>query len=118
MTIWLDSQLPPQICGWITANLGMEAVAVRDLDLMEARDMDIFRMARAAECIVMSKDLDFVNLSLEYGPPPYVIWLRCGNTSNAKLRQILRDTLADTVKLIDGGAPVVEIGDIPKTETR
>jgi len=43
------------------------------------------------------------------GPPPAVIWLTCGNTSNAALRIILKNTLPSAIELIGKGDPLVEI---------
>ena len=72
MTIWLDAQLPPSIATWITATIGIEAHAVRDLGLREAKDQDIFQAARTAGAVVMTKDSDFVELVRRLGPPPKV----------------------------------------------
>ena len=57
----------------------------------------------------MSKDRDFVDLAHRLGAPPRVIWLRCGNTSNLKLRALLEETMADAVKLLGEGISMVEI---------
>jgi predicted nuclease of predicted toxin-antitoxin system len=43
------------------------------------------------------------------GPPPAVIWLTCGNTSNAALRILLKGTLPKAVELIGRGDALVEI---------
>ena len=64
-------------------------MAVRELGLRDASDPEIFRRARAANAVVMTKDRDFIRLLDEQGPPPQVIWLRLGNSSNAAL-QLLR----------------------------
>jgi predicted nuclease of predicted toxin-antitoxin system len=40
----------------------------------------------------MTKDSDFVALLDRFGPPPQVIWITCGNTSNARLKEILTIT--------------------------
>ena len=56
MTLWLDAQLPPQLAGWIEANLQMKAVAVRDLGLRDSSDREIFAAARVATAILISKD--------------------------------------------------------------
>jgi len=37
------------------------------------------------------------------------IWIRCGNTSNARLREILTATLRDALELLGGGEPLIEI---------
>jgi predicted nuclease of predicted toxin-antitoxin system len=67
----------------------LEAFANRDLDLREAEDVAIFTAARQAGTIMMTKDSDFVELVQRLGPPPRVTWLRSGNTSNARLKQLL-----------------------------
>jgi predicted nuclease of predicted toxin-antitoxin system len=38
---------------------------------------------------VMSKDRDLADLVLRHGPPPQIIWITCGNTSNRRLEEIL-----------------------------
>jgi predicted nuclease of predicted toxin-antitoxin system len=43
------------------------------------------------------------------GPPPAVIWLTCGNTSEAALRVLLKSTLSRALELIDRGDALVEI---------
>ena len=93
MTIWLDAQLPPSIAAWVRATIGIECHAVRDLGLRDARDASIFQAARDAGAVVMTKDKDFVELLRRLGPPPKVLWLTCGNTSNARLREILARVL-------------------------
>jgi len=57
----------------------------------------------------MTKDSDFAELVNRYGAPPQVIWLTCGNTSNARLKQILTKTLPQAIALLDAGEPLVEI---------
>ena len=56
MKIWVDAQLSPVIAQWLSATYGVEAVAVRDLRLRDARDRDIFFSAREANAIVPTKD--------------------------------------------------------------
>jgi predicted nuclease of predicted toxin-antitoxin system len=109
MTIWVDAQLPPAIVVWIAATHEVTAVAVRDLGLRDAADLDIFQAARAGNAVVMTKDRDFVDLVQHHGPPPQVIWVTCGNTSNSRLREILTVTLAEALRLVQAGEPVVEI---------
>lgn len=93
MKIWVNAQLPPAIANWIAKTFAVEAIAVRDLELRDATDKEIFNAARDAAVIVMTKDSDFVDLVNARGAPPQVIWVTCGNTSNARLREILFKTL-------------------------
>jgi len=109
VTIWVDAQLPPGIAPWISETYGVDAVAVRDLGMRDADDRDIFAAAKAQGVIVMTKDRDFVDLIDRHGPPPQVIWLTCGNTSNARLREILSATLPNALDFLLSGERLVEI---------
>ena len=109
MTIWLDAQLSPAIAAWITGQYSVPAVALRDLGLRDATDREIFFAARASDAIVMTKDSDFVRLLEVNGSPPKVIWLTCGNTSNARLKEILADTFEKALELLQSGEHLVEI---------
>lgn len=59
--------------------------------------------------VLMTKDSDFLELLERFGPPPQVLWVTCGNTSNARLRQILQSALPTTLELLERGEPLVEI---------
>ena len=109
MTIWVDAQLSPAIAQWITENSSVPAVALRDLGLRDATDRQIFEAARQVGAVVMTKDSDFVELVSRYGSPPQVIWLTCGNTSNARLKIILTTTWAQALALLQTGESLIEI---------
>ena len=109
MTIWVDAHLSPAIATWITSTFGIEAIALRDLGLRDAEDPEIFEAAKAQKAVVMTKDSDFVDLVERLGSPPQIIWLTCGNTSNAKLREILSETLPRALELFAAGETLVEI---------
>jgi predicted nuclease of predicted toxin-antitoxin system len=107
--IWVDAHISPAVAKWISAELGHPAQSMRDLGLRNAKDKDIFAAAGQAEAIVMTKDADFVEMVERLGPPPAVIWLTCGNTSNTALRVLLRGTLPRAIGLIGRGNALVEI---------
>ena len=107
--IWIDAQMSPAIAAWITTSFPVEALAVRDIGLRDAEDREIFFEARKQSAIVMTKDSDFVALQNEFGPPPQIIWMTCGNTSNTRLKEILSGTLSDALKLLDSGENLLEI---------
>jgi predicted nuclease of predicted toxin-antitoxin system len=110
MKLWLDAQLPPLLAGSINAQgWGIQAFAVRDVGLRDASDPLIFRAAREAGVVVMTKDRDFIRLLDEQGPPPKVIWLRLGNCSNAALQEVLATTLLRAIDHLREGEPWVEI---------
>ncbi len=111
MTLWIDAQLSPALARWIALTFGIQATAVRDLGLRDATDRDIFEAAGKAKAVVLTKDGDFVRLLDRFGPPPQVIWLTCGNTSNAHLQQILVQALPQAVMQLKAGERLVEISD-------
>lgn len=108
-TIWVDAHLSPAIAAWITDNFEVTAIALRDLGLRDAEDPEIFAAAKARKVIVMTKDKDFVDLVDRLEVPPQVIWLTCGNTSNARLRETLSAVLPTALELLRSGEPLVEI---------
>ena len=57
----------------------------------------------------MTKDSDFVFLLEKFGSPPKVIWIRCGNTSNERLQEILSGQLKTALELLESGDDLVEI---------
>ena len=111
MTIWIDAQLPPSVAAWVQTTFGVECRAVRDLGLRDAKDSSIFEAARGAGAVVMTKDKDFVELLRRLGPPPKVLWVTCGNTSNDKLREILVNVLPAALQLLERGEDLIELGD-------
>ena len=82
---------------------------MRDIGLRDAEDEEIFLAARKANAVVMTKDSDFVSLLDRLDSPPKIIWLTCGNTSNANLIIILSKTLQTAIDLLNNGEEIVEI---------
>jgi predicted nuclease of predicted toxin-antitoxin system len=109
MTIWTDAQLSPRVAKWIADSFDIEAVPVRELGLRDAGDIEIFRAAREAGVVVLTKDADFPHLLSQHGPPPRVLWLTCGNTSNASLQAILSHALPEALVLLEAGEALVQI---------
>ena len=108
-SIWIDAHLSPAIATWIANTFRVTAVALRDIGLRDAEDSEIFEAAKAQGVIFMTKDSDFVDLVDRLGAPPQIIWLTWGNTSNARLREILSLTLPNALELLRVGENLVEI---------
>lgn len=111
MRLWLDAHLSPALCVWLRSSFALEAVAVRDLGLAGAEDPEIFERARAQTDVVMTKDRDFVDLLSRLGPPPKVIWITVGNTSNQNLKRILSATLQEALTILEASEVLVEISE-------
>ena len=110
MTVWVDAHLSPGIARWLAGAFGVEARPMRELGLREAEDETIFMAARRAGAVIISKDSDFVELLERLGPPPQIVWLTCGNTSDAELRRIFGVRFAEARRLLESGENLIEIG--------
>lgn len=109
--IWLDAQLSPLLAHWISQRYQKEVIPLRDLGLRDAKDKDIFEAAKKAQAMIVTKDSDFINLLDRYGSPPQIIWLRCGNTSNERMKSILSKCFPQALALLAAGEDLVEIND-------
>ena len=109
MPVWVDAQLSPALAEWLRRTFGVDAHAVRALGLRDAEDPVIFARARAAGAAVVTKDSDFVGLLERHGPPPQIVWLTCGNTTNVALRQLLGGAWPRVAALLAAGEPLVEV---------
>jgi predicted nuclease of predicted toxin-antitoxin system len=83
----------------------------RDWGFRDAKDVPIFHAAREAGAVIMRKDSDFVLLLERFGPPPQILWVTCGTTSNARRRDVLRKSFPEARARLEQGEPLVEISD-------
>lgn len=112
MILWIDAQLSPALAPWISDRFDVEAYSVKCLGYRDAEDGAIFRAAREVGAVVMTKDSDFLRLLEQHGPPPRVLWVTLGNTSNARMREVLERTFPQAIALLEGGEALVEIRDL------
>jgi predicted nuclease of predicted toxin-antitoxin system len=112
MTIWLDAQLSPRLAPWIAEHFQLDARSLRWLRLRDEKDDVIFRAAREANVIILTKDSDFCELLDKHGSPPKIIWLTCGNCHNADIQRLLTRYLASALTLLENGEDLIEIGNL------
>jgi predicted nuclease of predicted toxin-antitoxin system len=87
MIFWVDAHISPSISLWINEKFpGVQAFSFRSLGLRDATDFHVYTEARKENIVLIGKDADFQKLVLKNGPPPSLIWLTCGNTSNERLK--------------------------------
>lgn len=109
MHIWLDAHLSPELARWIGERFGVKATSLIEAGMQTLKDTDLFARIRSEGDVIMTKDSDFVELVNRKGPPPQIIHLAFGNTSNAELRRILDPALLDAIRLLTTGERLVEI---------
>lgn len=84
MKLIVDAQLPPALAAALREQ-GVEAVAVRDIGLREAKDGVIWQYAVEHGAAILTKDEDFAQRCLVHQQAPVVVWLRIGNATNPEL---------------------------------
>jgi len=82
---------------------------VRELNLEEKSDREIWNFANNEEYTIVTFDADFYDLVTLYGHPPKVVWLRIGNTSTDNLIKILLNH-SEIIKVFVGDKNYYDIG--------
>lgn len=90
MKLLLDQNLSFKLCRKL-AHLYPGSEHVRALGLANADDREIWRYAGAHDFTLVSLDADFAEMAALLGPPPKVIWLRCGNQPSTAIESLLLD---------------------------
>jgi len=72
------------------ADLYPDALHVSTAGLSSASDLDIWNFASANGLVVVTKDRDFQEFSLDMGHPPKVIAITIGNCSTRRIEGLLR----------------------------
>ena len=72
------------------SDLFPDSVHVRDIDMKASGDQKVRDYAKAGDFMIVSKDADMHDLSLLFGNPPKVIWVRLGNCSTRQVENLLR----------------------------
>src|SRR5437867_4450249 len=72
------------------ADLFPGSAQVRRLGLDQADDRAIWEHANRGGFVLVTQDSDFADLAALLGPPPKVIWLRCGNQPTQVVEELLR----------------------------
>ncbi len=82
MKLLFDQNLSFNLCR-LLADSFPDSSQVRLLGLDRADDRAVWQYAKDNGFVLVSQDADFADLAALYGPPPKLIWLRCGNQPTA-----------------------------------
>lgn len=99
MKLLFDQNLSFKLCQRLV-DLFPDSSQVRLLGLAEADDHALWQYAHDNGFTLVSQDSDFADMSTLFGPPPRVIWLRCGNQPTVYIEKLLRDH-ANTIGAFD-----------------
>ena len=97
MKLLIDETLSPKLSRRL-ADLFPDSLHVRDVGLKAADDPSIWDYAKDNDFMIVSKDANMHDLSLVFGSPPKVIWVRLGNCSTSEVENLLRREF-DTIKV-------------------
>jgi predicted nuclease of predicted toxin-antitoxin system len=109
MKLLFDQNLSFKLCHQLD-DLFPGSRHVRLVGLETADDLTIWEFARVEGFVLVSLDADFAELAALLGPPPKVIWLRCGNQPTKVIEKLLRDD-AEAIGIFEHDtAECLEIG--------
>ena len=89
MKLLFDQNLSFKLCRQL-ADCFPESNQVRLLGLDRADDVAVWQYAAESGFALMTLVVDFAEMAALRGPPPKVIWLRCGNQRTATIEALLR----------------------------
>lgn len=96
MKLLFDENLSPKLPNRLS-NLFPDSLHVRDVGMKATIDPIVWDYAKDNDFMIVSKDADMHDLSLVFGNPPKVIWLRLGNCSTSLESSLRREF--STIKL-------------------
>ena len=99
MKLLFDHNLSFKLCRQL-ADLFPGSEQTRRLDLAQANDHTIWQYAGANQFVLVSLDADFAEMAALLGPPPKLIWLRCGNQPTPSIERLLRSH-ADVIEAFE-----------------
>lgn len=114
MKLLLDENLSRRLIPFLQHDYpGSSQVAL--LGLESASDTLVWQFAKEHQFVIVTRDADFEELSLVWGQPPKVIWLKTQNPSRAATLKILLDgqTTIEEV-LIHHDQACIEVSESPK----
>ena len=89
MKLLLDQNLSHRLCA-ILSDTHLEFTHVKSLSLDKENDEKIWQYAKENNCVIISKDTDFLEMSIIKGLPPKVIWLNTGNAGTHDIENTFR----------------------------
>jgi predicted nuclease of predicted toxin-antitoxin system len=90
MKLLLDENLSRRLVPFLQHDFPASSQVVLE-GLESGSDTDVWNHAKKHGFVIVTRDADFQELSLVWGPPPQVIWLKTKNLSRAATLKILLD---------------------------
>jgi predicted nuclease of predicted toxin-antitoxin system len=104
----VDANLPPRLCVWLKSRRH-EAEHLFDLGLLTATDTQVWQHGRAGNVVIFTKDVDFYERALLFGPPPQVVHVTVGNCSNDRFFGVLNANWDDIERALQSGSRLISV---------
>jgi predicted nuclease of predicted toxin-antitoxin system len=99
MKLLLDENLSRRVIPFIQQNFpGSTQISL--LQMEHSTDLEIWDYAKKYDYVVVTKDADFLDMSLLYGQPPKIIWLKIGNQTKAATISALQGNDAEIQRVL------------------
>ena len=109
MKLLLDENLSRRLIPFLLHDYpGSSHVCLMGLE--SASDVEVWHVAKNQDFVIVTRDADFEELSLVWGQPPKVIWLKITNQTRAATLKVLLDNHSKiNAALFDMGQACVEV---------
>lgn len=108
MNLLIDNQLPPILVRHLQS-YGLTATHVVDVGLERATDDEIWEYAGDEGFAIVSKDEDFLQLSVSDPTGPTFVWVRIGNCRKRALLAAFDRVRLQLIQALNEGQKVIEI---------
>ncbi len=89
MKLLFDENISFKLCERLD-DIYPNSTHVRFANLEHKNDAEIWQFAKDGDYIIVSQDSDFNDMVIINGFPPFVVWIKAGNSSVTNIESILR----------------------------
>jgi predicted nuclease of predicted toxin-antitoxin system len=89
MKLLFDENISFKLCKKLE-DIYPDSTHVRFVNLENKDDSEIWQFAKDESYIIVTQDSDFNDMSILKGFPPYVVWIKMGNSFVSEIESILR----------------------------
>jgi predicted nuclease of predicted toxin-antitoxin system len=104
----IDAQLPPALATRL-CEAGHEATHLTDHLAGDADDREVAELAATLDAVLVTKDEDFVDLSMRAVLSTPFLWIRSGDMTTRRLWAMLEPSLPTIVEAFNSGERIVEL---------
>lgn len=99
MTLLLDENLSRRVVPFIQQKYP-DSTQISLLNMKHSTDKEIWDYAKTHCYVIVTKDAGFLDMSLLYGQPPKIIWLKIGNQTKAVMINALLENRVEIERVL------------------